>query len=123
MFGVADRVDYIESGDLHLLLSRARGVVTVNSTVGLLALGLACPTFVLGTPIYALPGLTFQGALEDFWRAPTLPDMALYRQFRKVVIHATQVNGGFYSREGIDLAITHSVPALLAEQSPLEALI
>jgi capsular polysaccharide export protein len=123
MFGVADRVDYIESGDLHLLLSRARGVVTVNSTVGLLALGLACPTIALGAPIYALPGLTFQGALEDFWRAPTLPDMALYRQFRKVVIHATQVNGGFYSREGIDLAITHSVPALLAEQSPLEALI
>lgn len=121
--GVANRVDYIESGDLNSLLMHARGVVTVNSTTGLVSLGFGCPTFSLGTPIYQLPGLTCQGRLEDFWRAPTLPDMNLFRLFRNTVIHTTQINGGFYSREGIDLAVRNSVGALVAERSALESLL
>lgn len=121
--GLTDRIDYIESGDLNLLLRKAQGTVTVNSTVGALALGLGCPTFALGTPIYHLPGLTFQGRLDEFWNAPTAPDLVLYRCFRNTVIHATQINGGFYSREGIEMSVNNSRNVLVAEKSPLEALL
>ncbi len=36
--GVAGRVAFIDGGDLHALLRACRGVVLVNSTVGLAAL-------------------------------------------------------------------------------------
>lgn len=121
-FGLSGRVDYLESGDLITLLQRARGVVTVNSTVGSLSLGLGCPTVTLSDPIYNLPGLTFQGKLEEFWQEGTKPDPELFRRFRNTVIHATQVNGGFYSGPGIALAVENCRRILTAERSPLENL-
>lgn len=120
-FGLEGRVDYIETGNLDALLSRARGTVTVNSTVGAISLGLNCPTMALSNPIYDMPGLTFQGTLDDFWREGTPPDAQLFQHFRSVVIHTTQVNGGFYCRDGIALAVQGSHRLLAAERSPLEA--
>lgn len=121
--GLTDRVCYVENGDLHQILRHARGTVTVNSTVGALALGLNCPTIALGDPIYRLPGLTFQGDLDEFWRNPCVPDAELFRCFRNTVIHATQVNGGFYSREGIALAVENSGRVIESHRSPLEELL
>jgi capsular polysaccharide export protein len=117
---IVGRVHYIETGDLNALLHHARGTVTVNSTVGALALGLDCPTIALGEPIYDLPGLTFQGDLDNFWNASERPDAALFRCFRNTVIQTTQINGGFYSKEGISLAVENCYAALVAERSPLE---
>lgn len=122
-YDVVGRVDYLESGDLDLLVRHARGLVTVNSTVGSVSLGLNCPTTTLSDPIYNLPGLTFQGVLDDFWQEGEAPNSELFRRFRKVVIHATQVNGGFYCRKGIELAVHNSRAILEGEMSPLEALI
>ena len=122
-FDVAGRVDYLESGNLELLVTHARGLVTVNSTVGGVSLGLDCPTTSLSDPIYNLPGLTFQGALDDFWEHGQPPDGELFRRFRNAVIHTTQVNGGFYCRNGIELAVRNSVAVLEAEISPLERLV
>lgn len=122
-FGLQGRTDYLEAGDLGPLVARARGVVTVNSTVGSIALRAGCATIALGNAIYDLPGLTFQGPLDAFWQHSEPPDAELFRCFRNTVIHATQVNGSFYSRPGIDLAIRHAVPALLAERSPLQELL
>jgi capsular polysaccharide export protein len=121
-FGLEGRIDYLESGNLERLVGSARGVVTVNSTVGSLALGLGCPTVTLSDPIYNLPGLTFQGTLDDFWKLAEPPDHELFRRFRKAVMHTTQVNGGFYCRAGIELAVSNCVPLLEAERSPLEIL-
>jgi capsular polysaccharide export protein len=120
---IAGRVIYIETGDLNVLLRHARGTVTVNSTVGALALGLDCPTMTLGKPIYDLPGLTYQGGLDNFWSGFEAPDATLFRCFRNTVIHTTQINGGFYSREGIALAIENCCAALEAGRSPLEQLL
>ena len=117
------RVDYLESGDLGALLRGAQGMVTVNSTAGVLALGLGCPTIALSEPIYNLPGLCFQGALDAFWTARPPPDAALFRCFRNTVIHAAQVNGGFYSPPGIALAVENCRRALVAERSPLQELL
>jgi capsular polysaccharide export protein len=98
-------------------------IAFVNSTAGGLALDLGCPTVCLSDPIYNLPGLTFQGTLDDFWLNPLLPDTTLLRCFRNTVIHATQINGGFYCDAGITLAVNHSAPVLTAEQSPLDLLL
>ena len=121
--GLAGRVDYLETGDLMLLLKHALGVVTVNSTVGGLSLQFGCPTITLSDPIYNIAGLTFQGRLDDFWRNAIAPDAALFRAFRNTVIHTTQVNGGFYSDAGIALAIDNSMRFLLPDRSPLESLL
>jgi capsular polysaccharide export protein len=116
------RVDYLESGDLDPLIKKAQGLVTVNSTVGLTSLALGCPTIALSDPIYNLEGLTFRGSLDEFWQMRTSPDADLFNAFRNVLIHTTQINGGFYSSEGIAMAVTNSAKVLLAEQSPLELL-
>src|SRR5690606_8378506 len=65
---LSDRVFYVESGALPPLLSRARGVVTINSTSGASAILHGCSTIALGKAIYDIPGLTFQGSLRTFWR-------------------------------------------------------
>jgi capsular polysaccharide export protein len=122
-FAVRGRVDYLETGDLGRLLAGARGVVTVNSTVGFLALDAGRPTVALGKALYALPGLTFQGSLAEFWQHGQAPDRLLYECFRRTVMHATQVNGGLYSDSGMALAVTNSIAALAAERSPLEELL
>jgi capsular polysaccharide export protein len=121
-FGLQGRTLYLEDGDLTALARHARGVVTVNSTVGLVALEHGTPTLALAGATYHLPGLTFQGALDDFWRAPEPPDATLFACFRRVVMHATQINGGLYCRAGIELAVDNASRAVLAERSPLESL-
>jgi len=122
-YGLLDRIDYLESGDLEALVGRAQGVVTVNSTVGAVSVGAGCPTVTLSDPIYNLPGLTFQGGLDDFWQAEFRPDQELFRRFRNTVIHTTQVNGGFYSSSGIEMAVANCQKILEAERSPLEQLL
>jgi capsular polysaccharide export protein len=103
--GVADRVDFIDGGDLQQLVDGARGVVVVNSTVGLFALERGKPVKALGAAVFDLPGLTFQGGLDRFWAdgAPPRPD--LLDAFRRVVVARTQIPGGFFSRQGLDLAV------------------
>jgi capsular polysaccharide export protein len=121
-FGLQGRALYLEDGDLTALVRGAHGVVTVNSTVGLVALEHGTPTLALAGAIYHLPGLTFQGAMDDFWHAAEPPDAPLFACFRRVVMHTTQINGGLYCGEGIGLAVDNASRALLAERSPLESL-
>ena len=47
----------------------------------------------------------------------------LFGHFRNTVIHTTQVNGGFYSREGIELAVENCWRVLEQDCSPLEELL
>jgi capsular polysaccharide export protein len=103
--GIGNRVIFLDGGHLPTLLSRCTGVVTVNSTVGLSALGHGRGVKALGTAIYDVPGLTFQGALETFWREPSRPDPSLFRAFRRLIIAESQLNGSFHTREGVFLAV------------------
>jgi capsular polysaccharide export protein len=88
--------------DLHLptLLRNARGVVVINSTVGLSALFHGTPVKACGRAIYDLPGLSYQGSLGDFWKQAEYfsMDLDLYQRFRNHVARATQINGSFYCR-------------------------
>ncbi|MBT8421375.1 MAG: capsular biosynthesis protein [Gammaproteobacteria bacterium] len=96
--GVAERILYIHDQHLPTLLDHACGVVIINSTVGLSAIGHRVPTKVCGNAIYDIPGLTFQGLLDDFWAAAPAarPDHGLYQRFRDYLIAKTQLNGSFY---------------------------
>ena len=96
--GVADRVLYIHDQHLPSLLDHARGVVLVNSTVGMSALHHGAPTIVCGRALYDMPGLTYRGSLDDFWAAAphSQPDSELYQRFRSRLISETQINGSFY---------------------------
>lgn len=122
-FAIAGRVEYLEEGDLTALVRSARGVVTVNSTVGIVALEQGTPTLTLSDPIYNLPGLTNQMPLDAFWRNTEPADQHLFSLFRRCVMHATQINGGFYCAKGIALAVENSAQVLTAERSPLEELL
>jgi len=125
---ISDRVVFLDSGNLPELLEHAQGLVTVNSTTIGQALFHHCPTIALGKSIYALPGLTYQGRLDEFWwvgrdSMQAQPDQSLYQAFKRVVIHSTQVNGGLYTDRGMRLAITHALPHLLTAKGKLQALL
>lgn len=122
-YALEGRIVYLESGDLEALLKHAAGTVTVNSTVGIVALENGCPTYALSDPIYHLAGLTCEGPLDEFWQAPAKPDARLFDYFRNTVMHTVQVNGGFYCAPGIELAVTNAARILEACPSPLERLL
>lgn len=121
--GLQSRVVYVDTGALNPILRRAAGVVTVNSTTGMKALEYGCPVIALGETIYGLPGMTYQGSLDTFWQNAESPDPYLFHCFRNTVIYATQVNGGFYSGQGIDMVIRGCLPRMLASESYLEQLL
>ena len=94
-YGVQGRVHYFHDGALSRFLRTCRGVVTVNSTVGLQALYHAVPTKVMGHTFYNLPGLTDQKPLDQFWQEPHTSDRPLFYRFYAHLVTTTQVNGNF----------------------------
>lgn len=124
--GLQGRVHYVQSGDLALWLPVCAGVVTVNSTVGLQALQAGKPVITLGKALYNLPGLTFQGQLDDFWQQAAQPQSAADSRLLAAVIRVlhdcTQLNGSLYAEPGLSLLVTQSVAALCRERSPVEEL-
>lgn len=110
--GMRDRLHFIDAGHLPTLLEHAKSAVVVNSTVGLSALHHRCPLIALGTAIYDIAGLTWQGSIDDFWRLAEAPDVNLYEAFLDYVIHHTQINGDFYTRTGIEMAVQGAVRRL-----------
>lgn len=91
--GLKDRVFYIHDQDLNRLIDASLGVIVINSTVGLDAMGRGAPTLALGRAIYRIKGLSFEGTLEEFLRAPSAPDAELYAAFRRYVMADSQSNG------------------------------
>jgi capsular polysaccharide export protein len=113
-FGIADRVTVLDGGDLEKLMARKPAVVTVNSTVGTLALACGLPVIALGKAIYDITGLTFQGDLDDFWSGPAAPDAALFDAFRRVLAARCLIPGSFFNEAGLTLAVNAAVDRLEA---------
>lgn len=114
--GLGDRLVYLDGGDGDALVKNAAGVVVVNSTMGTMALERGVPTIALGQAIYDVEGMTHQGTLESFWTAPVAPSPARVAAFRKVVTARTQLNGGFYSREAIRVAVDNAIARMAAAE-------
>ncbi len=96
--GLGRRLLYLHDVNLPRLLRHARGVICINSTVGLQAVQYGTPVKTLGSAVYDLPGLTAQNSIEEFWQRPEAPDPALYNAFRDWLLHVNQANGNFYRR-------------------------
>ena len=111
--GLGDRLIYLDGGDGAELIDGSAGVVVVNSTMGTMAIERGRPTIALGQAIYDVDGLTHQGTLEGFWTKPAAPEAEVVEAFRKVVCARTQLNGGFYSRKAIAIAVEQSVRRLV----------
>ncbi|MBV1868826.1 MAG: hypothetical protein KUG69_13115 [Marinosulfonomonas sp.] len=93
--GAGDKVVWLDGGDLDTLLRQTAGVVTVNSTVGLMALRAGVPTHVLGRAVYDLPGMTDPGPLARFWTDPQGPDGQIVAQFTEFLRAGFHVQGSF----------------------------
>jgi capsular polysaccharide export protein len=110
---ISGRVAFVERAELEPLLDAARGVVTVNSTVGPLALARGTPVHATGQAIYAVPGLTHGAALDDFWGNPGAVDAENYAAFRTALMRTCLVNGGFHSASALELLVANSARRLL----------
>lgn len=108
-FGVANRVDYLPSGDIVPVSKRSRGMVTINSTSGTLGLSMGIPAVVLGTAIYDIAGITCQTGLDSFWTDPGRPAPEMFAAFRRVLIERCLIPGGFFSAEALAQVVHHAV--------------
>ncbi|WP_181705299.1 capsule biosynthesis protein [Chthonobacter rhizosphaerae] len=113
--GVEGRVHVIDGGDLDALLRITRGVVTVNSTVGIAALREGAPLIALGNAVFDVPGLAFEGPLARFWREAQAPDPELARDFLRVLAHTTQVRGGFTAERAMAIGAANVAARILEE--------
>ncbi len=104
-WGVADRIDYLDGGNLGRLLEAAEGVVTVNSTVGIWALRVGRPVMTLGAAVYDIPGLTYQGELDRFWTEAVPARPELWEAFVRTMAAHIQIRGVYYKREGREAAV------------------
>ena len=103
--GVSSRVHFMHCGTPSDLIDGCRGLITVNSTMGLSALSEGRRVIALGRAIYALPGMTFQGGLDAFWNGHDHPDQNLVDAFRRVIAQRTQLRGGIFSARGRAMAV------------------
>ncbi|TVV73377.1 capsule biosynthesis protein [Sphingomonas solaris] len=115
--GIADRMLFIEEGDIAQIVAGARGVVTVNSTTGTLALGVGVPVAVLGHAVYHIAGITHQGSLDAFWQAPPVPDTHIWDAFCRVLYDRCLIRGGFSSDEGLALLVEGAVKRLTGPEA------
>ncbi len=110
--GVRERVLVAHHGPLDAMLSGARGLLTVNSTVGMRALALGRPVKALGRAVWDVPGLTHQGSLDAFWSEGRPPEPRLRDAFMAALQATTQVHGVFYGAAGRALAVAGTVARL-----------
>ena len=94
-FNVLDRVYYFHDGPLSFYLRACRGVVTVNSTVGIQAMFHSAPIKVLGQTFFNIDGLSSQCSLDDFWLNPAPCEKPLFNKFYTHLLRTTQINGNF----------------------------
>jgi capsular polysaccharide export protein len=113
--GIRDRVAFLERGDMLQLVRDSKGIVTVNSTSGTLALAAGKPVKVLGDAVYDVAGITDQGDLESFWASPTAPDIGIWEDFYRVLANRCLIHGAFLSNIGIDFLVNVATERLTAQ--------
>ncbi len=112
---IEDRIIHVAEGDLARMARNSLGLVTVNSTSGTFGLAAGTPVFVLGSAIYDIPGITHQGQLDSFWRAPEPPDMRKYDAFRRVLHARCLIPGGLASQSAIATLIESTLDRLFGD--------
>jgi len=108
-FGVSDRIDYMGFGDIVPVAKAAKGMVTINSTSGTLALDMGTPVVALGQAVFDMPDITYQNGIDQFWTDATPPDRETFNAFRRVLVERCLVPGGFFSEEALAKVVRHAV--------------
>lgn len=102
--GILQRLRFFTEGRNQRLVQQATGVVTINSTMGLLALQAATPLCVMGSAVYKnFPGV-FQDGLDRFWRAAPLERGYNAAKDLQSLKHLTQLPGSLYAPRSEALA-------------------
>ena len=92
------RLMYVDRVHLPTLLSNSRGLVNINSSVGISGLVHQIPVIALGTAVYDLPKLTWQGGLDEFWTKAKRPKPAKVTRFVNLLLELNQGRGTLSQR-------------------------
>ena len=92
------RLLYVDRVHLPTLLECSRGVVNINSSVGISGLVHHVPVITLGTAVYDLPELTFRGNLDDFWTKAEGPKVQRVNDFINLLLATNQGRGTLSQR-------------------------
>jgi capsular polysaccharide export protein len=102
LHGCETRVSIVDDGPIGPMINHSLGVITVNSTSGLLALRHGKPLLVLGNAFYSTAALkTLPPAnplqFHSFWRQPVAAHDDDVRPFLARMFRESLINGSFYS--------------------------
>ena len=114
--GVAERVLFVDGGDLGTMIRGAEGVVTINSTVGIHAIQAGCPVITMGEAIYNVEGLASGGEMDAFWRSPQKPDAELVQDWVNLMAASVHVRGRYYTDPGLNAAATETAERILQDK-------
>ena len=120
--GCKARVSMVDDGPIGPMIHHSRGVVTVNSTSGLLALRHGKPLLVLGNAFYSTAALkTLPPAnplqFHSFWRRPVTAGADDVQAFLERMFQESLINGSFYlpaARSATSDAIADRIQSELA---------
>lgn len=115
-YDLTDKVWCIDGGNLDHLLRDCAGTITINSTVGVLAIQKLKPVIVLGDAMYDIAGLTSQQRLTAFFQQPSPPNPDLVDAFVRLMAASIQVHGSFISKKGRKIAIEEMSERLINNQ-------
>lgn len=87
------RLLYVDRIHLPTLLGHSRGVVNINSSVGISGLVHHVPVITLGKAVYNLVDLTYQGGLDSFWTSAKKPKPQRVRNFLDLLLETSQGRG------------------------------
>lgn len=98
--GVADRVRVLQSGPLAGMVRQAKGLVTINSSSGIVALESGVPVLALGKAIYGMKELVTgeggQADLDAFWTNPRPAKRELANGVVRILKRDHMIPGSFY---------------------------
>ncbi len=87
------RILYVDRVSLPIFLKHSIGLVNVNSSVGISGLIHHVPVIALGTAVYNLEELTYQGELDSFWTQAKAPSKRRVKQFIELLLQTNQSRG------------------------------
>lgn len=113
---IEDRAVYLRMTSMDICMDISHGLVTVNSTGGLAALQKGLAVKCLGAAVYDVGGLTYQGALNSFWRKGRPAEVEVLDGYTRHLKRTSQLNGGFHSREARALLVRGMVGRLMCSR-------
>ena len=110
--GLTGRVLFVDGGNLVSLLEGAVSAISINSTACHQALRRGIPTLVLGRSVYNHPLIASRMRMRDFIKTLPAKRRSDYDKLITCMIRYSQINGGFYSKEGYTILIPSLVAAM-----------